>query len=185
MSPDPRGDAVAIKAALQKKDVRLFFHKARGEIVPQRIELQIGSQPICLIMQEVACHSANPVPTDDGRMLQIASLEFLITLYLSLDIFTVHSRHILGHRALCDVQEFIHLAQENYKAKRSAFPAFSLSCKGHQTGFASLLREKVKRVQKEREEAGEGSSKSSRTRTKKGRRKGSRRGRGTKSRRSQ
>ena len=164
-SPDPRGDAVTIKAALQEKDIRLFLHKARGEIVPQRIELQQGNRTICLIVQEVACHSANPVPTDDGRFVQIGSLEFLITLYLSIDIFTVHSREILGHRTLCDVREFIRLAMENYKAKKSAFPAFSLGCKGHQTGFASLLREKVKRVQKERD-AAEGSARS-RSQTKK------------------
>jgi hypothetical protein len=155
VSPDPRADAVAIKAALQSstagaKDVRLFLHKARGEIVPQRIELRVGNRIVCLIVQEVACHSANPVPTDDGRFVQVASPEFLVTLYLSLDIFTAHSRDILGHRALCDVKEVIQLAQENYKAKRSAFPPFSLGCKGYQAGFASLLREKVKRVQREK-----------------------------------
>ena len=154
-SPDPRTDAVAIKAALQAtagaKDVRLFLHKARGEVVPQRIELRVGNRIVCLIVQEVACHSANPVPTDDGRFVQVASPEFLITLYLSLDIFTAHSRDILGHRALCDVKEIMRLAQENYKSKRSAFPPFSLGCKGYQAGFASLLREKVKRVQREKE----------------------------------
>ena len=157
-SPDPRADAVEIKAAIQAsaagaKDVRLFLHRARGEIVPQRIELRVGNRIVCLIVEEVACHSANPVPTDDGRFVQVASPEFLVTLYLSLDIFTAHSRDILGHRALCDVKEIIRLAQENYKAKRSAFPPFSLSCKGYQAGFASLLREKVKRVQRERDAA--------------------------------
>jgi hypothetical protein len=182
-SPDPRGDAATIKAALQEKDIRLFLHKARGEIVPQRVELQQGNRTICLIVQEVACHSANPVPTDDGRFVEVGSLEFLITLYLSMDIFTLHSKDILGHRALCDVREFIRLAMENYKAKKSAFPSFSLGCKGHQTGFASLLREKVKRVQRERE-AAEGSVRS-RSQTKKSavgrrRRKKTRRGRSKK-----
>lgn len=154
-SPDPRADAVAIKASLKDvEDVRLFLHKARGEIVPQRIELQAGNRPICLIIQEIACHSANPVPTTDGRVVYLASLEFLITLYLSLHVFTAHSSEFLGPRALCDVRECIRLAKDNYKAKRSAFPPFSLTCKGHQTGFASLLREKVKRVQKEREALG-------------------------------
>jgi hypothetical protein len=177
-SPDPRADAVAIKAALQggtgAKDVRLFLHKARGEVVPQRIELRVGNRIVCLIVQEVACHSANPVPTDDGRFVQVASPEFLITLYLSLDIFTAHSRDILGHRALCDVKEIIRLAQENYKAKHSAFPSFSLNCKGYQARFASLLREKVKRVQREREAAERSKTKKAKGKKKKGTRRRSR-----------
>jgi hypothetical protein len=98
----------------------------------------------------------------------------LITLYLSLDIFTAHSRDILGHRALCDVKEIIRLAQENYKAKHSAFPSFSLNCKGYQARFASLLREKVKRVQREREAAERSKTKKAKGKKKKGTRRRSR-----------
>ena len=152
VSPDPRADAVALKKRLESsKDVRLFLHRARGDIVPLRVEIQIGNRPVCLIVHEVACHSANAIPTSDRRQIQLASPEFLITLYLSLAIFSQHSADILGHRVLCSVKEMIDIAHKNYKASRSAFSPFALTCKGHQTGFASLLREKIKRVQRERE----------------------------------
>jgi hypothetical protein len=155
VSPHPREDGVALKRLLesggQEKDIRLFLHKSRGEIVPQRIELRAGNQPICLIVEEVACHSNNSLPLEDGRVIHIGSLEFLITLYLAIDIFTSHSRDILGERVLCDVADFMNLTTENYRAKHSTFPAFSLSCRGHQTGFASLLRAKVMRIKRERE----------------------------------
>jgi hypothetical protein len=36
-------------------------------------------------------------------------------------------------------------------AKKSQFPAFSTQCRGHQIGFASLLREKFQRVQREKD----------------------------------
>lgn len=154
VSPDPRADAVALKKRMDStKDVRLFLHRARGDIVPQRVEIQIGNRPVCLIVHEVACHSSNAIPTADGRQIQIASPEFIVTLYLSLAIFTQHSADILGPRALCYVKAMIDIAHKNYTGTRSIFPPFTLSCKGHQTGFASLLREKMKRVQKEREAA--------------------------------
>jgi hypothetical protein len=160
-SPDPKGDGVALKEGLKPfaEDVRLYLHRARGEIVPERIELRMGNRPICLIVKEVACHSFNRVPVEEGgRSLCVGSLEFLITLYLSLDIFTNHSKDVLGERAVCDVAMFLDLAKENYLAKRSQFPAFSLSCRGHQTGFVSLLRAKVARIKAEKE--GRGSSRS-------------------------
>lgn len=174
ISPDPRADGVALKARLEGKDVRMFLHKARGEIVPERVELRTGNQPICLIVKESACHAMNNIPLKDGRMISVGSLEFLISLYMSLDIFTTHSKDVLGDRVLCDVADFIHLATENYKAKHSMFPAFSLNCHGHQTGFASLLRAKVLRIQRERDAAGSiGSKRSTRKVVKKKRRRSS------------
>jgi hypothetical protein len=52
---------------------------------------------------------------------------------------------------MCQVRELIKLLKENYSAKKSQFEPFALECRGHQTGFASLLREKVKRQQKEKD----------------------------------
>lgn len=166
-SPDPKEDGVALKGLLKPlvEDVRLYLHRARGEIVPERIELRMGNRPICLIVKEVACHSFHRIPVEGGRSICIGSLEFLITLYLSLDIFTTHSKDVLGERAICAVSSFIDLAKQNYLAKRSQFPAFSLTCRGHQTGFVSLLRAKVARIKAEKEE---GRSRSrSRSRSKK------------------
>lgn len=153
VSPDPKADGLLLKTLFKQRgkgDVRLFLHKARGEIVPERIELRLGDKPVCLIVKEVACHSYNNFPLEDGRILYIGSLEFLITLYLSLHIFTNHSTDILGGSALAQVREFLRLAEENYRAKRSQFPAFSLSCRGHQIGYASLIRMKVERIQREK-----------------------------------
>ena len=154
ISPDPRADAVALKAQLERSDIRMFLHKARGEIVPERVELRAGNQPICLLIKESACHAINNIPLKDGRVISVGNLEFLITLYLSLDIFTTHSKDVIGERVLCDVADFIRLSGENYKARYSMFPAFSLTCRGHQAGFASLLRAKALRIQHERRAMG-------------------------------
>ncbi len=102
-------------------------------------------------MKETACHSLNKISMPDGRKINIASLEFLITLYLSIEIFTNHSKDYLGERIMCQVKRFIELSEENYRANDSQFPPFSLECQGYQVGYASLLKAKVERVKKEKE----------------------------------
>ena len=149
-SPDPKIDSAALKKLLGATDIRLLRHRKRGEIVPERIELRHNKTTLCVIVEEVACHAYVPFPTGDGRTIFIGSLEFLITLYLSMNIFTHHAEDVLGPRILCQVREFIKISRENYSAKKSQFPPFSLQCRGHQTRYASLLREKAVRQKKAR-----------------------------------
>lgn len=152
-SSTPKEDAIALKKLLKSSGkVSIYLHRARGEIVPERFELRVDEKIICLIIQEVACHSYNNIPLEDGRVIQIASLEFIITLYLSLHIFTKHSRDILGTSAMCILKKCVDLAMQNYLSDRSQFPPFSLNCAGHQTGYVSLIRQKVLRIKREKEE---------------------------------
>ena len=148
ISPNPKVDAAALQKLLDDPSIRLLRHRNRGEIVPERIELRSNKKTICIILQEIACHSYVPFPTNDGRTIYLGSLEFLISLYLSLSIFTLHGEDVLGPRILCQVKELIKISRENCRARKSQFPAFALQCRGHQTRFASLLREKIKRQEK-------------------------------------
>lgn len=150
-SPDPKTDAIALRTLLNNDRIKLYLHPERGEIVPLRIELRMADDPVCMFVKESACHSYNSISYRGKDTIPIASLEFLITLYLSIEIFTNHSRDYLGEQILCQVKEFINLSIENYKARRSLFPAFSLQCQGHQVGYASLLKAKVARIKKEKE----------------------------------
>jgi hypothetical protein len=149
-SPDPKIDAMTLKKNLGESSIKILRHRARGEIVPERFELVLHGNTLCVIVQETACHSYYPLPLADGRKIYIGSLEFLITLYLSLSIFTTHSDDILGKSVLCQVNQFIQLSEENSRAKKSQFTPFALQCRGHQVGFVSLLRDKVRRVKLER-----------------------------------
>jgi hypothetical protein len=149
-SPDPKIDSLTLKKKLGSYPIELFRHRERGEIVPERTELRLNGQTLCVIIQEIACHSYTPFPLVDDRKIYIGSLEFLITLYLSLSIFTTHAEDILGNSIMCQVNQLIRLSIENNKAKKSQFAPFALQCRGHQIGFASLLRDKVRRIKDER-----------------------------------
>jgi hypothetical protein len=147
-SPNPKNDCLALKELFADDNIRIFKHPERGELVPLRVELRLGDTPMCMFIKETACHSYNSFPLPDRRTIYVASPEFLITLYLSINIFTNRSADYLGDRILCQVRDLIDLSKENYAAKKSQFPAFSLKCQGHQPSFPSLLRAKVKRSKK-------------------------------------
>jgi hypothetical protein len=149
-SPDPKTDAVTLRKIINNDRIKLYLHPERGEIVPLRIELRMANSPICMFIQETACHSFNNITLPDNRIIPIASLEFLITLYLSISIFTNHSSDYLGEKIMCQVKKFLSLSEENYRSSSSMFPAFSTKCQGHQVGYASLLKAKVLRIKKER-----------------------------------
>jgi hypothetical protein len=148
LSPDLRGDAKALAEMLE--DTKLFLHKAKGEFIPERVEIRSKGKPVAIVIADTACHSYYTIPTDDGRIMLVASLEMLITLYLSLAIFTKQHKSHFGGNPFCRVRKFIALATKNYIAKASQFPPFSVNCKGYQKGFPSLLREKVLRILKEK-----------------------------------
>jgi hypothetical protein len=153
LTPSPRQDCKELRTILSGTaggDYKLFLHKAHGEIVPERVEIRRRGQPIALAIQEVACHAYNHVPTSDGRDIFVASLEILMTLYISLAKFTNLSPKLFDEDVMCKVRRFLELSLKNYSATGSQFPAFALSCRGYQKGFATLLREKVYRIQRER-----------------------------------
>jgi len=135
------------------KDDSITLHRIapRGEIVPERVELRKDGESICMIIDEIACHSYVTVPVKTGGVIFIGSLEFLITLYLSLGIFTTQSPDYLGSNVPCHVSQFIRLLHENYRSKKSQFAPFPLECRGHQTKYTSLLRQKVERIKREKE----------------------------------
>lgn len=150
-SPDIQKDALTLRAKLGFRGVDIIYHKARGEIVPARLVLRFFKTPVALLIQETACHAYNTMKTGDGKTVYIASLDTLITLYLSLALFTHDEQDIFGFSLMCAVERFIDVNNQIQKAKKMGqFPAFPLECKGYQKGYPTLLREKVERIAQEK-----------------------------------
>jgi hypothetical protein len=70
-----------------------------------------------------------------------------------LSIFTTAARAYIPNIQQ-QIRTLIVLAEKNRIAKNPNIPSFPLSCHGYQKGFSTLLREKMERVAKEREDAG-------------------------------
>jgi hypothetical protein len=102
--------------------------------------------PFAEILQEVACHSFTSLKLKDGNVLQVASLETMITFYYSLMMFTKDEK-ILQFYMNCLCQKLVEMSEVLHrKGKVGVIPAFSIECSGYQKGFATLLKEKFERI---------------------------------------
>lgn len=148
LSPDIKADAKALKALLGgDAAVKVFAHTAKGELVPEYMELRYHGTPAVLLFQEVACHSYLHFGTPDGRSIAVASPDTLVTLYYAIGIFTRRAAQLIP-RILGAVPTLVTLADKNRRRARPNIPAFPLTCRGYQKGKATLLREKVERIQR-------------------------------------
>jgi hypothetical protein len=137
VSPSVRADATELKSRIGGA---VYLYKAVGDS-PEHYEIRHAGATVATIFADTACHAYYQIPTDDRRIILIGSLEFLITLFLSIQIFTKTKTPCVG--------TLIDLAQKNYLSKTSQFSPLSVLCKGYQIGFASLLRKKVNRIKDE------------------------------------
>lgn len=152
LSADVKLDAKALQQHLGGPEkCKLYLHKPRGEIVPEHVEVRYNDRAIAFLLEEAGCHAYLNFPLKDGRSIAIASLDTLITIYYSLAIFTKKLKELIPGINY-KIAQFVKLAEENRRQKDPKIPAFPLSCRGYQKGFATLLREKATRVQKAREE---------------------------------
>jgi hypothetical protein len=149
-SPDVKIDADALETlGLERKS-----YPASGDILGRRIVLSYKGVPIVGLIEENACHSYNTLNLKAEGKLLIGSLDTLIMVYLWFSIFASKEEYeYLGYPILCLCQKLVEmdviLRKRDAKGK-GPFPAFSLQCSGYQKGFATLLREKARRIQKEK-----------------------------------
>jgi hypothetical protein len=129
----------------------ILLHPAKGEIVPTYVEIAYKNRPALILVQEVACHSYLSFPVEGGRSISLCSPDTLITLYYSLSIFTTAARRYVPNID-SQIINLILLNERNRVSKNPTIPAFPLSCHGYQKGLSTLIREKVGRIAKERDE---------------------------------
>jgi len=148
-SPDIKHDINILFSKLGN-DFTLKSYPAEADFFPPIDVVSWKGRPVFLIIQQSACHSYNKLQMSDGRQLNIASIETLITLYLSLT-FRKQLEKYMEFPILCLVQELIEISmlyRKNYKESRAskAFPFISIECSGYQKQMPTLLKEKVERI---------------------------------------
>lgn len=131
----------------EKKSVTIKTLSSKGvDIIPSIKVVAQGSKALVIIVDQTACHAYFNVPLrGEGKVIRIASLDTLITLYFGLGLldssfFDMGSMECLANK----------LVEISIKARRDVdkfpFPFISIKCAGHQTSLPSLIREKVHRI---------------------------------------
>jgi hypothetical protein len=121
------------------------------DILPSMKVVCQGTHALVFIIDQTACHSYFHISISDGKILRIASMDSLITLYFSLGLIETTFFDIGSMECLAN-----HLVEISIKARNHpenfAFPFISIQCVGHQTTLPSLIRAKVKRLTNKRNE---------------------------------
>jgi hypothetical protein len=129
-----------------KTPITIKKYSSRGvDLIPSMTVISQGTKSLVFIIDQSACHSYFNIPIEDGKIMRIASMDTLITLYFGLGLFDSKFYDMGSMECLAN-----HLVQISIKARdnpdRFAFPFISIKCSGHQTSLPSLIREKVKRI---------------------------------------
>jgi hypothetical protein len=150
LSPEAQRDGVRLKEIFASEDITIEVREAKGEIVPERVILSYHKMPFVEILQEIACHSYNPLSIGDGKVLNVATLETMITFYYSLMMFTKDEK-VLQFYMTCLCQKLVEMSEVLHrKGGVGPIPAFSIQCTGYQKGYATLLKEKFERIAREK-----------------------------------
>jgi hypothetical protein len=137
---------------IPKSAVTIKSFSSKGvDLIPSIHVLVQGNKSLVFIVEQTACHSYFNVPIDDGKIIRIASMDTLITLYFSLGLFDSRYYDMGSMECLAN-----HLVQISIKARtnpeRFGFPFIAIKCTGHQTTLPSLIRAKVKRITQKKQE---------------------------------
>lgn len=124
-------------------------------MLPAMLILKKDDVPVCVIVQEEACHSTITIPLTKGRHLRMASLDTLLTFLIGL-YYRPDSLLMTQESLLCWIRHYIDLSNRYKTRPTKLFPAFSIECAGYQTSFASLLRAKAARIQAARQRLSSG-----------------------------
>jgi hypothetical protein len=132
--------------------VTIKSFSSRGvDLIPSTKVLVQGNKSLVFIIDQTACHSYFNVPIDTNKILRIASMDTLITLYFSIGLFDSKYYDMGSMECLAN-----HLVQISIKARENpekfGFPFISIKCTGHQTSLPSLIRAKVKRITQKKHE---------------------------------
>ncbi len=126
--------------------VNIIKYNAIYDIVPPIAVCKAGNTFLCALVGEGACISYNTLDIVEDIQLRVASLDSLIYLYYLLS-YVSKLDGILPQTALCFASKLtqisIHTRDRDSTGK---YPAFAITCSGHQTSKQSLIRERFERI---------------------------------------
>jgi Poly(A) polymerase catalytic subunit len=156
-SSTPREDALYLSKEFTqrfgpRKALTIKSVSSKGIDTPPPMEIICyGKSPLVFIIHESECHSYINVPVGKGKVIRIASMDTLITLYFSLGL--VKSSYFDVGAMECLANQLVHINNNaRRKGDKFIFPFISINCSGHQTSLPSLIRAKVKRITKKKAE---------------------------------
>lgn len=137
-----------ISDAEPQSHLKVLRWRGDGDRVPEMYGIQKNGDLIVCLIKEEFCHAYNEVELPGGKTLRIASLDTAITLFYQLT-YVRGMEGIVPNSVHCFTNTLVDISSRTRdRGKSGAFPAFAITCHGHQPTKASLLKAKAERIAK-------------------------------------
>jgi hypothetical protein len=111
------------------KKIKLIKHANIQDIIPECIEIKVGSQTMAYIYKPIACHSYNKITVNHSE-INIATIDTILTFYLA--FLYVNDKKYNIKRLICMANLFYELQQRNRLEYSGILKRFSIKCYGKQ-----------------------------------------------------
>jgi len=133
------------KQKLKPITIKRFESKGHDLIPTMDILIQ-NKTALIFIIHQTACHSYFNIPMKENKVIRVASMDTLITLFFSLGL--IKSSYFDMGSMECLANELVQISiQSRNNPERFSLPFVSILCSGYQKSLPSLIREKVERIQ--------------------------------------
>ncbi len=155
-SQDPQSDAIILQSEfnsiLKTKKTTIKSYESKGsDLIPSLKVISQGKKALVFIIHQTACHSYFNIPIEDDRVMRIASMDTLITLYFSLGL--IDSNYFDMGSMECLANQLVQISiNSRTNPTKFSFPFISIICSGRQPTLPSLIRAKVKRITSKRQQ---------------------------------
>ena len=121
------------------------FESNGHDLIPTMDILIQNKTALVFIIHQTACHSYFNIPMKDNKIIRIASMDTLITLFFSLGLIKSSFFDMGSMECLANELVQINIQSRNHPEQFS-LPFVSILCSGYQKTLPSLIREKVERI---------------------------------------
>jgi hypothetical protein len=138
LSEDPVKCAMIIKEALSRNDykrIKTVKHPAIGDIIPEHVELIVGTNSMVYIYKPIGCHSYNMVEIGN-KTVNIATIDTVLAFYLS--FLYADMPYYDKDRLLCIAISLFNIEEQNRLEQRGILKRFSISCYGKQNTLEEI-----------------------------------------------
>ena len=144
LAEDPERVSTILLEKIHKmglKDARKIKHEALGEIIPMHYEIQIGIESLAFIYEPIACHSYNSIKQKNGKMINVATIDTMMTFYLA--FYYADKLYYNKDRIMCMAQFLYDVQKYNRLEQHGILKRFSINCYGKQEGLDEIRTTKT------------------------------------------
>ena len=157
LSTDPKTTAEILRERLLEsdiQDVKIVYHKAIGEVIPECYEVRVGKDTIAKVYATIGCHSYNTI--DDGdKEIKVATIDTMLSFYLAFlygyDLFSAKG---YSERILCMAQFLFDVQEKNRLSQKGLLRRFSITCYGHQESLEEMRAHKADKMKELKDQRG-------------------------------